>query len=89
MIDQSLGLVGYWITWLLAFVFSVFGAVEDAFRRLLDRLHVAPGLQSIILILLAIVLIVTAVRVFGGILRILLIVFFGLLLVHVLMSGRL
>jgi hypothetical protein len=89
MVDQALGTIGHWIAWLLAFVFGLFAVVEDAVRRLMDQLHIAAGMQTVILVLLTVALIILAIRVFGGIFRILLMAFLVLLLIHVVLhQGR-
>jgi hypothetical protein len=81
-IDQALTTVGGWLAWLFALVVSLFAIITHAMRQLMDQLHIAPPIQSVIMILLVIALIILAIRLFGGIFRILLMVFLVLLLLE-------
>ena len=87
MADQALATVAQWLAWAVTFVFWLFGALEGAMRQLLGQLHIRGPLASVILLLTAVALIVVAVRVFGGVLRLLLIAFLVLLLWHLLTHG--
>jgi hypothetical protein len=90
MVDHTLGTVGYWLAWLVAFVLGLFAVIENAMRHLMDQLNVAAPTQTIILLLLTVALILLALRVFGGLFRILLTLLLLLLLAHIVMHhGRL
>ncbi len=66
-------------------VLAGLAAVEQWLRVQLTGLGVAPGLQTAIMLAAAVVLAVLVLRVFGGVIRILLIVFLILLALHVLL----
>lgn len=87
VVDQALGLVGHWLAWLFSLLAGVFVAIEAAMRRMMNGLHIAAGMQTVILLLVDVVLIVLAVRVLGGVFRILLMAFLVLLLVHIVLAG--
>jgi hypothetical protein len=72
---------------LVGLVMAAIGLIEGALRGLMTRGGIDPQVQAIVLVAAAVVLIVAALRAFGGILRVLIIIFLALLLVHVLMPG--
>jgi hypothetical protein len=64
---------------------SGLAAIEVWLRGQLAGLGVAPPIQTIILIAIAVVLIVATLRLFGGILRAAVVIFLVLLALHALM----
>ena len=64
-------------------VLAGLGAVEQWLRIQLTGLGVAPSLQTAVMLAVAVLLIVLVLRVFGGVIRVLLIVFLVLWALHV------
>ncbi|HST75772.1 MAG TPA: hypothetical protein VLJ20_10410 [Acetobacteraceae bacterium] len=58
-------------------------AVEQWLRTQLSGLGVAPQIQTVIMVAVAILLLLLVLRVFGGIIRVVLVVFLILLALHV------
>lgn len=59
--------------------------IEDALRRQLMQLGVAPQLQTIILLAVAVILILGALKLFGGLIRVAVVLVLLLIAIHVLM----
>jgi hypothetical protein len=66
------------------FVLALLGDLEGWLRVELSHAGVDPQVQSVILVVVAILFLLTAVRIAGGILRILIVVFLALLILHIL-----
>ena len=66
-------------------VLAGLAAVEQWVRIKLTGLGVAPGIQTVIMLAVAVLLILLVLRVFGGVIRVLLVVFLILLALHVLL----
>jgi len=64
-------------------VLAGLAAVEQWLRTQLTGLGVAPQIQTVIMIAVAILLLLLVLRVFGGIIRVVLVVFLILLALHV------
>jgi len=64
-------------------VLAGLAAVEQWLRTQLSGLGVAPQIQTVIMIAVAILLLLLVLRVFGGIIRVVLVVFLILLALHV------
>ena len=58
-------------------------AVEQWLRVQLTGLGIAPAIQTVIMLAVAVLLILLVLRVFGGVIRVLLVVFLILLALHV------
>ncbi len=86
-VDQALQLVKHWLGVLLAFLFSVFAAIEGFLHVTMTQAGIPGGLQSLVILVVAILFIVAVLRLFGGVLRLLLILFLVLLLLHVLLPN--
>ncbi len=85
MVDQALTIVGHWLALLLDLLLTVFGTVVHGMRHIMAELHIASGLQTLIMVLVVVALVIVAVRLLGGVVRLLLATFLILLLVRVLM----
>ena len=72
---------------LVAAVMAVIGVVEDALRRLLVEAGIRGELQSAILVVVAILLIIAAIRLLGGVFGFLITILLLLLILNVLMPG--
>ena len=72
---------------LVAAVLTVIGVVEEFCRRLLVDAGVTGQLQAAILVIVAVLLILAALRLLGGIFGLLITVLLILLVIHVLMPG--
>ena len=86
-VDQALQTVSYWGRALLGVLLGVFGVIEQFLRRLLTQLAVPEGLQSLVILVVAVLFIVAVLRLFGGFFRVLLILFLILLILHVMVPG--
>jgi len=64
-------------------VLAGLAAIEQWLRTQLTGLGVAPQIQTVIMIAVAILLLLLVLRVFGGIIRVVLVVFLILLALHV------
>ena len=72
---------------LVAAIMAVIGVIEVALRRLLVQAGVNGELQSAVLIVVAILLIIAAIRLLGGVFGLLITVLLILLIVNLLMPG--
>ena len=64
-------------------VLAGLAAVEQWLRVQLTGLGIAPTIQTVIMLAVAVLLILLVLRVFGGVIRVLLVVFLILLALHV------
>jgi hypothetical protein len=60
-------------------------AIEEWMRGQLATLGVSPQIQTVILVVLAVVLILAALRLFGGLIRIAVVLVLALIAIHILM----
>ena len=72
---------------LVAAVMTIIGVVEEGLRRLLVHAGINGQLQSAVLIVVAILLIISAIRLLGGVFGLLITVLLILLIVNLLMPG--
>ena len=86
-VDQALQTLTYWGRALIGVFLGIFGIIEQFIRRLLTQLAVPEGLQSLVILALAVLFILAVLRLFGGLFRVLLIVFLILLILHVLIPN--
>lgn len=84
-VDQAITKLLALIKSLVDLVLSVLAAIEVWLRGQLAGLGVAPRIQTIILIVVAVVLIAVTLRLFGGVLRAVVVIFLALLALHALM----
>ena len=84
LVNEALHTLGTWLEILIGLLLGVFGVIEGFVHSILIRAGVPENLQQIILIVVAVLLILSILRVFGGILRFLLVLFLILLVLHVL-----
>ena len=84
---NALGTVEYWIRAIIGFFVGIFGVIEGALRQALGSLGVPGNVQSIVILVVAILFIVAVLRLFGGFFRILLVLFLILLVVHILLPN--
>lgn len=85
MVDQALHTAGGWLELLIGLLLGVFGVIEGFCLLVLTAAHVPENLQQVVLIVVAALAIITIVRLFGGLLRVLITVFLLLLILHVLL----
>ena len=83
-IDQAITTLLALIKSLVDLVLSGLAAIEVWLRGQLAGLGVAPPIQTIILIAVAVVLIAITLRLFGGVLRAVVVIFLVLLALHAL-----
>ncbi|WP_284946255.1 hypothetical protein [Acidisoma cladoniae] len=72
---------------LVAAVMTVIGAVDDFFRHLLIQAGINGQLQSAILIIIAVLLMIAALRLLGGVFGVLITILLVLVVLHLLMPG--
>lgn len=84
VVNQALHTLGIWLETLIGLLLGVFVVIEGFFRSLLVHAGVPENLQQILLLVVAVLLIIGILRIFGGLLRFLLIVFLILLALHIL-----
>ncbi len=72
---------------LVAAVMAVIGVIEVALRRLLVEAGINGELQSAVMVVVAIMLIIGAIRLLGGVFGLLITVLLILLIVNLLMPG--
>lgn len=81
-VDQAITKLLALIKGLVDLLLSGLAAIEVWLRGQLHGLGVAPPIQTVILIAVAVVLIVVALRLFGGVLRAVVVIFLVLLALH-------
>ena len=84
-VDQAITKLLALIKSLVDLVLGALAAIEVWLRGQLAGLGVAPRIQTIILIAVAVVLIAVTLRLFGGVLRAVVVIFLALLALHALM----
>lgn len=84
---NALATVEGWFFAILAFFAGIFGVIEGALRQLLNQLGVGRDLQSIVILVVMVLFIVAVLRLFGGVFRILILVFLILLALHILVPN--
>ena len=85
--DHALNVVLGLLVRLFELVVAAIAVIEGAARHLLSQLGVTGPLQTALLIVLAVLLVVAALRVFGRLFALLLLVVLVLLLLHGLVAG--
>jgi len=85
MVNQALATVEHWLLMLFGLLFGVFGVIETAVRNVLNGIGLPENLQQIVIVVVGVMLIIGIFKVFGGIIRLLLIAFLILLVLHVLL----
>ena len=83
-VDQAIAKLLALIRSLVDVILSGLAAIEVWLRDQLAGLGVAPPIQTIILIAVAVVLIAVTLRLFGGVLRAVVVIFLVLLALHAL-----
>ncbi len=82
-VNSAFRLVGHWVGELLTVLISIFGVVEGAAHNAMTRAGLPSDLQEVVLLGIGVVFVLAALRVFGGLLRLLIIVLLILFLLHV------
>ena len=85
--DHALNVVLGLLVWLFELVLAAIGFIEGGARHLLSQAGITGPLQGALLIVLAVLLVVAALRVFGRVFAVLLLVVLVLLLLHGLVAG--
>jgi hypothetical protein len=67
---------------LFAIVLAVLTWIEGGLTAVMNQAHIPPDLQSVVLILVAVLVLLAALRLFGGFIRIVLIVLILVFVVH-------
>ncbi len=82
-VNNALHLVGHWIEALLSLLMSIFGTVEVMAHNAMTRAGLPSDVQEVVLLAVGVIFILGALRIFGGLLRLLVIVLLILFLLHV------
>lgn len=85
--DHALNVVLGLLVWLFELVLAAIGFIEGGARHLLSQAGITGPLQGALLIVLAVLLVVAALRVFGRVFAVLLLIVLVLLLLHGLVAG--
>lgn len=87
MIDHALAAVGTVLLALLGLLAGLFGTLENALRGAMQGAGLAHDVQTAVLVIAGVLFVVAALRLLGGVFRLLIIAFLILLLLHVAMPG--
>ena len=79
-VDGALATLAYYIRAFLGLLLGVFAIIEGYLRELLEQLGIPGGIQSVVILVVAILFIVAVIRLLGGFLRVVLLLFLLLLL---------
>ena len=82
-VDQALSTVEAAFFAIIDFVFGVLAAIELWLRAQLTAAGVGPEVQTILLIAVAVLLLLAALNLLGGVLRVLIVLFLILLGIHI------
>jgi hypothetical protein len=85
LVNEALHTVGTWLEILIGLLLGVFGVIEGFIRSIMLQAGVPGNLQQIVMLVVSVLLIIGIVRIFGGVLRFLLVLFLILLALHILM----
>ena len=84
---QALNVVQSFILGLFSLIMAAVAAVQDFLRGLMTQLGIPGNLQKIVLIVVAVLLLVAAVRVFGRVFGVLIAIFLVLFLLQMLVPS--
>ncbi len=82
-VNNAFRMVSHWLAELLAVFAGIFGVIEAACHDFMTRAGVPSNIQSVILLVVAILFIIAVLRLFGGVLRLLIVVLLILFLLHI------
>ena len=82
-VNDAFRLVSHWLAELLAVFAGIFGVIEVYCHDFMTRMGVANDIQSIVLIVVGVLFILAVLRLFGGVLRLLIILLLILFLLHI------
>ncbi len=85
--DQAINFLLTLILGLFGLIITAIATIEDFLRGLLTEAGISGQVQSIVLIVTAVLLILAALRLFGGIFGVLITIVLILLVVHILVPG--
>ncbi len=85
--SQALSAIEALILGLLAVIMAAMATIEEFLRRLMTQAGIDGQLQKIVLIVVAVLLILAALRLFGRVFGVLIAIFLILLVIHVLLPG--
>jgi hypothetical protein len=86
-VDQVINVLLAFILGLFGLIVTVIATIEDFLRGLLATAGISGQTQTIMLIATAVLLILAALRLFGGVFGVLIIIVLILLMVHILVPG--
>ncbi len=82
-VNNAFQLVSHWLGELLAVFAGVFGVIEVFCQDLMTRIGVPNNIQGFVLIAVGVLFIIAVLRLFGGVLRLLIVVLLILFLLHI------
>ena len=85
--DDAMNFIVTLILGLVGLVMEAVIVVEDALRDAMTSARIDPEVQSVVLIAVAVLVILAAYRLFGGLFGILITAFLLLLIIHILLPG--
>jgi hypothetical protein len=85
MVNEALHTLGTWLEALIGLFLGIFAVIENFCQSVLNQAGVPENLQKIVLLLVAVVFIVVILRLFGGLIRWLIVLFLILLALHILL----
>jgi hypothetical protein len=83
-VNEALHTLGTWLELLIGLMLGILGVIEGFIRSILIQAGIPEKLQQIIMLVVAVLLIIGIVRLFGGVLRFLMVLFLILLMLHIL-----
>jgi hypothetical protein len=86
-VDQAISFLLGLILGLFGLIITAIAAVEDFLRGLLTEAGITGQVQGIMLIVVAVLLILAALRVLGGVFGVLITIVLLLLVIHILVPG--
>jgi hypothetical protein len=85
VVNEALHTLGTWLEALIGLFLGIFAVIETFCQNVLNQAGVPENLQKIVLLLVAVVFIVVILRLFGGLIRWLIVLFLILLALHILL----
>ncbi len=85
MVDHALAAVGGVLVALLGLLLGLFGALDEALRHAMSGAGLPREAQTAVIVIAGVVFAIIALRLLGGVFRVLILIFVVLLLLHMAM----
>jgi hypothetical protein len=86
-VDQALQTLTYWLRAFLGVLIGLFAIIENFLHNIMSQIGIPANFQSLLILVVAVLFIVGVLRAFGGVIRLLLVVFLILLVLHILLPN--